>query len=256
MEITGEPFHKVGRQSAIITAPSPKIILDKSFNYGKYVEDYFHDTLEVRKGNYQGYFEGLENLDLEKSFYSKSTTKEADTKLKEIDDKYCHEIYVLQHQYESAYQKGVADKINEEITRAMQIITSDYLTQIETLKDTYELDTLSDEQNNLLQEIKNAQTRTIENSKNQIKQIQDKKQNESLNRIKSYKEGTLKLSELTPYDIRAMDHYSQIDKSIVFAVRKLIERSNIPNFDDYTLGQLYSMIPSNTPKPGDGSKTI
>lgn len=261
MKENNEPFHKVGRQSAIICVPTTDTILDQSFDYGQYVEDYFKDTLEARKGNYQGYFEGLEDVDSAEFLNNLPNQQKVDnkqnSKLKEIEDNYHKKIYALQNQYERAYQTGHADKINEEITRAMQIITSDYLTQIDTVKDTKELDELSQIQEQKVKEIDDVQNKSIEY--NELRKQQLRKQNhiESMERIKAYKEGKLKLTELKPCDVRYMDSYYQIDNKIALAARKLVKEANIPNSDDYTLGELYSMIPGGTtPKPSDGSKTI
>ncbi|MCI9084731.1 MAG: hypothetical protein HFH46_03875, partial [Bacilli bacterium] len=191
MGITGEPFHKVGKKNAIITMPTPDIILDESFDYGRYVDDYFRDTLESRKGNYQGYFKGLEDVDLAELYDGDAVSYDGDSRLKELADDYYHEIYVLQHQYEKAYNEGVALEVNEEITRSMQKLTSDYIAKRDSLK----AEICSQE----LDEIKLIIDEALREARRQQIIFDD---NLSKERVAAYKAGDLSLAKLTLFDLK------------------------------------------------------
>ena len=134
------PWRKIGKESVIIETPEPNIILDKDFDYGKYADEYFKDTLASRDDIYQGYLEDLKDTDssimLEE--FPKGNTDEA----KDNKD-YNERIIELQKQYEEAFQKGCSDEINEYITKSMQYIASEYLTKIDIINDTNELNNLS-----------------------------------------------------------------------------------------------------------------
>lgn len=141
--MNGEPIRKVGKNSAIITMPTPEIILDKDFDYGKYADQYFIDTIALKSGIYQGYLADLEDVDLS-IFYDENTPKvEINKQEQEAYKIYSTNFFELQHQYEEAFKKGYADQINEEITKTMQYITSDYITKLDTLNDTNDIDNLS-----------------------------------------------------------------------------------------------------------------
>lgn len=144
--MNGEPIRKIGRESAIIVMPTPEIILDQDFDYGKYAEQFFIDAMALRKGIYQGYLKELKDVDLS-NFYNTDNEEEIKNNMqeqeKQLHKMYSEKIFELQHQYEEAFKKGYADQINEDITKAMQYVTSDYVTTLDTIDDIVDLDNLS-----------------------------------------------------------------------------------------------------------------
>ncbi len=240
MIINGEPFHKVGRESAIITMPTPDIILNESFDYGKYVEEYFRDTLEYRKGNCQGYFKGCEDIDLAELFYSESKPCKVDSKLKELDDNYYREIYILQHQYENAYNEGYADEINEVITRSIQALTSDYMAERESLEEEIRLQDLN--------EIKLIMDEALREARKQQIIFED---NLSKERVAAYKAGDLPLSDLTLIDLSKLPSDSNVQQVSRYLHARITD-SMVDNYDVYNmkLKDAANLIESWVPSPG------
>lgn len=240
MVINGEPFHKVGRQSVIITMPTPDIILDESFDYGRYVDDYFRDALEYRKGNYQGYFEDLEEVNLSELFDGEVTIQKVDARLKELDDSYCHEIYVLQHQYENAYNEGYADKVNSDITSAMKGLTSDYMTQRDSLKAEICLQEL--------EEIQAIMDEALREAKKQQFIFED---NLSKERVAAYKAGNLPLSELNFRDLSKLPATAKIQQISRYLHARITD-GMVDNYDVYnmTLKDTLNLIESFVPSSG------
>lgn len=240
MVISGEPFHRVGRESAVITMPTPDVILDESFDYGKYVEDYFRDTLESRKGNYQGYFEGCEDIDLAELYDGDVNPCKVDSRLKELDNNYYHEIYVLQHQYENAYNEGCADRVNDDITSAMQRITSDYITERDFLK----LEIYSQE----LDEMKLIIDEALKEARRQQIIFED---NLSKERVAAYKAGELPLSELCLRDLSKLPSDANVQHISTY-LHSRITVSMADNYDmrNMRLKDAANLIESVVPSSG------
>ena len=141
--INGEPWRRFKRQSVNITMPEMKVILSEDFDYGNYANQIFYDTLEYRKGNAQGYFEGIDDIDFDsikktpKVEITDPIEKEYQEKIYAEEMAYYHQFFVLQHQFEALFAAGASDLVNDDITKAMVELTKNHLANIEKINVDY-----------------------------------------------------------------------------------------------------------------------
>lgn len=222
MKFTGEPFHKVGRESVIIDMPTPDIILDASFDYGRYVDDYFRDAIAYRNGIYQGYFEDCDAIDLNEILSGENIPVKEDLK-EELYDDYHTKMSALQNQYEKAYREGCVEEVGFEITMAMQVLTAEYNLKKESMEEEKRLQEL--------EEINSVMSEALREARRQQIIFEE---NQSEERVAAYRTGELPLSELTLRDLSKLPtHKKVVDISRYIHAR--ITDSMVKDYDIFNM---------------------
>lgn len=126
---------------AVIDTPLIENVLEPDFDYDKYVHDYYNDYLMSLKGVYQGYMEGLEDIDLS-VLYDQPFEKKIPSTEDKLYREYEEKMEKLMDMYKKAYKRGTALEVNEQITNEMKMLASYYSLKMDTLNDTGVIDKL------------------------------------------------------------------------------------------------------------------
>ncbi len=254
-----EPVRKVHKKKIRIIAPTVEDILNEDFDYCTYAEQYI-ENYEEDDRPLALIFPELNDPSVKKA--AKKEFQEYQDKLRET---YERKIYLLQYDFEAYYKAGKADKVNKDITEKMKWLTREYKANLDALKDSYDLSDLNNERENYLKQMAEANAKTLKNCEELKKQIEEAKRlkqmaeakqkeklkAESIARTQAYFEGKIKLSDLRPCDVKYLNFKENAKERL--AIKIVIVKASVPNPDDYTLGQLYSMVTDEESKT-DGHK--
>ncbi len=239
------PIRKVKVGSKVMDVelytPTPYEVIAEDFDYPAYIKNLIKE--EIAQTGMASDEELYELFNMGR--YQPETDPEKirfNNKKEAARQAYCEQMLKLQTLYEKSLSNKWETKVP--INDLMQELAQGYLEALTIITDNYERKR-SSKQPILKGKVDSYQgvNRLVE-KEFQRRRKKEQLQQESIKRIQAYHDGLLTPRELMGYDIKNL---GEMDRVLKRGARKVIRSvfESIPNYEDYTMGELYEIYTNN-----------